>query len=130
MNNMRPPKVGEKLYSPETMMRAFDYYAHSRSMYRKLRNDLKLPSEKTLSLLTSKVSKVSDQNFISKVLANLEERQKKCNILVDEVYVKKLMLYHGGSLYGKAVNKPELMATSPPSLSVPVISQNWVIGFF
>ena len=63
MDNMRPPKVGSKLYSPETMMRAFDYYAHSRSMYRKLRKDLKLPSEAILSTLTSKVNKLTKNSL-------------------------------------------------------------------
>ena len=112
MSNMRPQKVGEKLYSPETIMRDFDYYAHSRSMYRKLRKDLKLPSERTLQTLTSKVSKVSDKIFVKSVFANVTGRQKKCVILIDEIYIKKMMLYHGGSLYGKAVNNPELMTNS------------------
>ena len=122
MNNMRPPKVGEKFYSPETMMRAFDYYAHSRSVYRKLRKDLKLPSERTLQKLTSKVSKVGDKTFIDSVFSNVTERQRKCIILIDEMYIKKLMLYHGGSLYGKALNKPDQMANSVLTIMVKCLN--------
>ena len=122
MNNMRPPKVGEKFYSPETMMRAFDYYAHSRSMYRKLRKDLKLPSERTLQKLTSKVSKIGDKNFINSVFSNLKPRQRKCIILIDEMYIKKLMLYHGGSLYGKALNNPDQMANSVLTIMVKCLN--------
>ena len=122
MNNMGPPKVGEKFYSPETMMRAFDYYAHSRSTYRKLRKDLKLPSERTLQKLTSKVSKLGDKSFINSVFSSLPEQQRKCIILIDEMYIKKLMLYHGGSLYGKALNNPEKMANSVFTIMVKCLN--------
>ena len=61
---MEPKRVGEKVYAPEVMMRAFEYFATSRSLYGKLRKDFKLPSEKTLSFLTSKVDKLSDGNYL------------------------------------------------------------------
>ena len=32
--------------------------------------------------------------------------------MVGEVYVKSLLLYHGGSLFGKAENNPELLANT------------------
>ena len=48
----------------------------------------------------------------------MEERQKKCIILVDEAYIKKLLLYHGGSLYGKAVNNPEKTANAVLTIMV------------
>ena len=54
---MEPKRVGEKVYAPEVMMRAFEYFATSRSLYGKLRKDFKLPSEK---------------NF---VIPNIESRQ-------------------------------------------------------
>ena len=118
ISNMAPPKVGKKLYSPETMMRAFGYYSCSRSLYGKLRKDFKLPSIKTLSSLTSKVNKLSDQKFINQVFGNLEERQKKCIILIDEMYLKKMLLYHGGKTTGKAENKPELLANAVLTIMV------------
>jgi hypothetical protein len=36
----------------------------------------------------------------------LDEKQKLSVVLFDEIYVKKMMLYHGGTVFGKAVNKP------------------------
>ena len=51
-------KPGEKIYNTDTIVRAFRYYASSRSWYEKLRKDYKLTSTKTLRNLTSKVSKI------------------------------------------------------------------------
>ena len=57
---MKPVRVGHKVYSPDTLVRAIEYFSTSRCLYGKLRNDFKLPSEKTMSNLTSKVNKLSD----------------------------------------------------------------------
>ena len=51
---MKPIRVGKKLYRPEILVRALDYFATSRCTYEKLRHDYKLPSVKTMSNLTSK----------------------------------------------------------------------------
>ena len=45
------------------------------------------------------------------------QRQKSFILLIDEVYVKPSLLYHGGTVFGKAVNKPSALA-------------NTVLGFF
>ena len=63
--------VGKKLYSPEIMVRASEYYSTSRALYTRLKEDLKLPSIPTLSRLTSRVSKISDSNFINRVFESL-----------------------------------------------------------
>ena len=76
ITNMEPQQVGKKLYSADVLVRAFEYYATSRCMYHKLRVDFKLPSIKTLSRITSKVNKLSDSQFITHILSNIEERQK------------------------------------------------------
>lgn len=52
--------VGEKKYSAETIARAFEYFAVSRSLYRRLREDYELPSISTLTKITSKVSSLQD----------------------------------------------------------------------
>ena len=41
---------------------------------------------------------------------SLETNQEICAVLHDEVYVKKMLLYHGGTLFGKAVNDPSSLA--------------------
>ena len=52
--NARTPNSNSKLYSPEVLVRAFGYYAKSRSLYLQLREDFKLPSVRTLQKVTSK----------------------------------------------------------------------------
>ena len=110
--------VGKKLYSPEIMVRAFEYYSTSRALYTRLKEDLKLPSIPTLSRLTSRVSEISDSNFINRVFESLSTVQKDCIILFDEVYVKKMMTYHGGSVFGKACNNPSMLANSVLGLMI------------
>ena len=55
--------------------------------------------------------------MMKNVLSNVAERQKSFILLIDEVYVKPSLLYHGGNVFGKAVNKPSALA-------------NTVLGFF
>ena len=105
---MKPQQVGKKLYSPEVIVRAFGYFASSRCTYEKFRVDYKLPSIRTMTNITSKVNNIDDQRFINGVFQQLPQRQKKCTILVDEVYVKRGLLYHGGRCLGRAKNCPEL----------------------
>ena len=94
------------------MVRAFEYFTSSRTLYSKLRVDYELPSISTLTRLTSKVSNTEDETFINSVFSKLEGGQKNCMLLIDEVYVKKSLSYHGGSLFGKAINCPNSMATT------------------
>ena len=46
------------------------------------------------------------------VFGNVEERQRTCILLLDEVYVKPSLMYHGGTVFGKAVNKPNELANT------------------
>ena len=41
-----------------------------------------------------------------------DERQKHYLLIIDEVYVNSILLYHGGILFGKAVNKPNKPANA------------------
>ena len=115
---MEPKPVGKKVYTPEQMTRAFEYYATSRSLYGRLRKDYKLPSVKALSCLTSKVSQLSDGEFLKNVFAGLKMKQRKVTILIDEVYVKTTLQLHGGSLFGKAVNDPAKLAKAVLSIMI------------
>jgi hypothetical protein len=96
--------IGEKKYPTETLVRAFEYFSISRSAYSRMRNDYELPSIDTLTRLTSKVRNLGDDSFLKNVYLNMEERQKSCFLLIDEVYVKPMLQYHGGRMYGKAIN--------------------------
>ena len=100
-------KVGTLKYSSEIIVRAFEYLATSRTLYKRLREDFGLPGLATLNRLSSKVNNSSDYTFISNVFTGLDQRQKQFILLLDEVYVKPLLTYHGGMLFGKAVNNQE-----------------------
>ena len=107
---MRTQEVGKHLYSTEIIMRGFRYFATSRCLYHRLREDFQLPSVRTLTRITSKVSKMDETSFSTSVFRSLEEKQKECVLLQDEVYVKKMMLYHGGQVFGKSVDDPQSLA--------------------
>ena len=62
MNNIT--YVGEKKYSVEMFIRAFEYFALSRATYNRLRRDFQLPSISTLTRITSKVKNTDDNSYI------------------------------------------------------------------
>ena len=102
--------VGKPLYTTEIIVRAFEYFTTSRSLYHRLRQDFQLPSVQTLTRITSKVTKLDDTAFSTAVFKSLEESQRQCVLLQDEVYVKKMMLYHGGQIFGRGVDNPQCLA--------------------
>ena len=104
--------VGKKVYSMDTILRAFEYFATSRATYKRFVQDYQLPSVRLLQHITSQTKTSSDSEFIEKVFKNLTEKQRQCILLVDEIHVKPQLLYHGGQLFGKAVNDPNSLATS------------------
>ena len=65
-----------------------------------MRNDYELPSIDTLTRLTSKVRNLGDDSFLKNVYLNMDERQKSCFLLIDEVYVKPMLQYHNIETYG------------------------------
>ena len=103
MSRLNSNNVHEKKYSPEMIVRGFEYFAKSRSLYQQLRTDYQLPSIATLTRLTSKVSNMEDKSFLKNVFQSLNPGQKNCILLIDEVYVKPMLTYHGGELFGKSV---------------------------
>ena len=86
----------------EDIVSAFELYASSRSCYEKMREKLKFTSVRKLQTLTSKILEVNEIKFLKSVFDGIEDRQKLCIILQDEVYVKEMLLYSGGSIFGKA----------------------------
>lgn len=103
---MGTQRVGKPLYTPEIIIRAFQYFATSRCLYERLRQDFQSPSKQTLTSITSKVAKIDDG------FKSVEERQKMCVIMQDEVYVKRMLLYHGGQIFGKSVDDPQRLANT------------------
>ena len=109
---MGTQKAGSLKYSQKTITRAFEYYATSRSCYSKMAQDYELPSVRTLQRITSKFGKHDESKFLGNVFSNLDERQRKCVLMLDEIYAKKAMLFHGSTLFGQAANDPKKLATT------------------
>ena len=82
----------------------------SRSLYQRLRKDYQLPSVSTLARITSSSTKSSSSEFLKTVFEATENTRTPCVLLHDEVYIKKSLQYHGGEIFGKAVNDPSLLA--------------------
>ena len=62
------------------------------------------------SLSKNRVSGLDDNSFLNKIFPKLNSGQKKCIILIDEVYVKPMLTYHGGQLFGSSVNDESELA--------------------
>ena len=56
---MAPTVIGKKMYGQELIVRAFQYFVTSRGLYNQLRLDYQLPSTKTLTRITSRVSNLN-----------------------------------------------------------------------
>ena len=75
-----------------------------------MRNDFELPIISTLTRLTSKVSNIEDGSFVRSVFQSLNNGQKNCILLIDEVYIKPMLLFHGGQLFGNSVSDNNQLA--------------------
>ena len=115
-------KRGEKTYSSDTIVQAFRYYSTSKSCYEKFRAAYKLPSVRTLRKLTSKFSKLNEKEFVSNIFSNLDEKRRKFIVLVDEVYVKPSLQYHGGHIFRKAANNPDALANTVLAIMIKCLN--------
>ena len=83
--------VGERKYSNVTIVRAFCYFALSRTACHRFCQDFELPSISTLTRLTSSAKRYHDITYYSKIFLNLTDQQKTCVFLLDKVYVKSML---------------------------------------
>ena len=74
--------------------------------------------------MTSKINNLSDQSYITSVFNKLENLQKQCIILVDEIFVKRSLLHHGGQLFGKAHNNEDELANAVLGIMIK-LSVRW-----
>ena len=61
--------------------------------------DYQLPSVRTLTRIILKVASQNDIQFLQNVLLNIESYQRRCIVLLDEIYIKSAVTYHGGTLF-------------------------------
>ena len=104
---MATTMVGKSVYLPEVMTRAFEHFATSRALYGKLTEDYQLPSIRTLSRITLKFANQDDMLFFEKLMLKIDICQRRSIVMIDEVYIKSALLYHGGIMFGKSANCPE-----------------------
>jgi hypothetical protein len=110
IHSMNCHHVGEKKYSTKIMVLSFLYYAMSRCTYKKIRENFLFPATTTLQKLTARVSKIVLSKFINIIFSTLKPVQKLCIVLIDEVYVKQTVTYHGGHVFGIAKDDPAKFA--------------------
>ena len=108
--------VGQVKYTHEMMTRAFEYYSVSRSSYSKFAQDYELPSVRTLQRITSRFGKYDETKFLNGVFSNLDNRKRKCVLMLDEIYAKAALLLHGSTMFGRAANDPSKLATTVLSM--------------
>ena len=98
--------VGEKSFKTATIIRVFECFALSQSACCTMQKDFELPNITILSRLTSKVKTLDEMPYMHIVFSQLDdERQKRCLSIIDEVYLKTILQYHSGIVFGKAVKK-------------------------
>ena len=69
--------VQHQVYSPASLVRAFEYFCRSRSAFEAFRQAHQLPSMKTLSRITSKLENTTTLDFLKSVLDTLDPKQTK-----------------------------------------------------
>jgi hypothetical protein len=84
-------------FSFEDISNALSFYSKSRTLYEILTQHLVLPSVRHLQRMTSRVNKLEDISYLKIMFNDLEDAQKFCFILIDEVYVKPGLQFSGGT---------------------------------
>ena len=73
---MATTMVGKSIYPPETITRAFEYFATSSALYHKVTKDYQLSSIRTLNGITSKFNQ-DDLLFLEKLMLKIDICQRK-----------------------------------------------------
>ena len=50
------------------------------------------------------------KRFMRTALITVKENQKQCVIMQDKIYVKTMLLYHGGTLFERATDDRQSLA--------------------
>ena len=96
-----------EVYTIKDLTLAFSWYVRSRSLYIQLRKHMILPSLTTLRRITRIAKNTADETLYTKMFKNMEERDKACILIVDEVYVKSGITYSGGQVFGLSKDNPK-----------------------
>ena len=101
-----------RVYSLENLSLGLSWCSKSRVLYEILRHYLTLPSLSTLRKLTRIAKNTDDARLFSTVFNNMEERNRGCILIIDEIYIKAAVAYRGGVVFGYAADHPDKIATT------------------
>ena len=100
----------QRRYSPSTTHTALQVFLSSRTAYRTVDHVLCVPSARTLRKHLGRIGDVGGldecRKAIKEVFLKLNEGQKRCILLFDEMYVKPSVRYRGKHLLGAAIDSP------------------------
>ena len=108
-------------YTPSEYTKSIDIYLKSRSAYKAIRHHLILPHPKSIKGLFGKLETpgyLQCKETVSAVMQCLDDKQKYCKILVDEVYIKPSVRFQGNHLIGYSVDQPDKPAITILALMV------------
>ena len=92
---MAPTVIAKRIYCQELIVKAFQFFATSRSLFNRPRIDCQLQCLKSVIRITSKVSTSNETYLMSGVFKTVEENQTQCLIIIDEIYVEKCCFMGG-----------------------------------
>ena len=93
-------------YSPLDYTKAVDIFLRSRSAYKAIRRHLILHNPKSIKHLLGKLETPGSLHSCT-VMQRLDDKQKYCKILVDEVHIKPSVRYQGNHLIGYSIDQPD-----------------------
>ena len=92
---MAPTVIAKRIYCQELIVKAFQFFATSRSLFNRPRIDCQLQCLKSIIRITSKVSTLNETYLMSGVFKTVEENQTQYLIIIDEIYVEKCCFMGG-----------------------------------
>ena len=95
-------KVGERKYTNDDLLFAFELLSRSRSAYAFMSRYMSLPSERLLRHITSGVNAVEDIRYLKTIIDSLPAQKRACVVQIDEVYLRVETNYRNGSFFGFA----------------------------
>lgn len=104
--------LSNRAYTPSDYAVALQLRSKSSSFYEDLRSYLTLPSSRTIRSLVKNTCDADDYKYVSQFFCALEDRQRICSLLLDEIHVKPCLQYQGAVVFGEAANNSGSVATS------------------
>ena len=103
-------KSNGRWYTPFDIKVAIDIFLRSRNSYSALRQTVIVPHPNTIKLLFGKIETPGSINegkeVMQSVFSELNEKQRYCKFLVDEMHIRPAIRYQGNHVIGFSVDEP------------------------